>query len=193
MEFPGLYGVLEQFVGCAIPLWDETLSWFHDRIRINVEGTSDEDFYLPVGLKYETASDHSDGSDFWHYNDDYRDWKKQNRVLVHPEPQEFVPFVKNLESDPEGARPVDLQKNFADAGLQVIFKLANIHLSAEKPEYEGGSWHVEGALNEHICATALYYYDQENVTDSYLGFRQSINTEEMTMKPMQVRLRSKKR
>lgn len=25
--------------------------------------------------------------------------------------------------------------------------------------------------NEHICATALYYYDSENITESRLGFR----------------------
>ena len=55
----------------------------------------------------------------------------------------------------------------------------------EKSTYEGGSWHVEGALNEHICATALYYYSEENVTESHLAFRQSIDTEAMTMKPPQ--------
>lgn len=30
---------------------------------------------------------------------------------------------------------------------------------------------VEGLLNEMICATALYYLDSENVTDSSLSFR----------------------
>jgi hypothetical protein len=55
--------------------------------------------------------------------------------------------------------------------VQVIVKLANIHLTPEKPSYSGGSWHIEGQLNEHICATALYYYDCENITDSHLDFR----------------------
>lgn len=45
--------------------------------------------------------------------------------------------------------------------------------------------HIEGALNEHIVSTALYYYDQTNITDSYLSFRQSIDCETMVMKPMQ--------
>jgi hypothetical protein len=57
--------------------------------------------------------------------------------------------------------------------LQIIVKLANIDLTPEKPDYEGGNWHVEGQLNEHICATALYYYDNENITNSHLAFRQS--------------------
>jgi hypothetical protein len=41
---------------------------------------------------------------------------------------------------------VDLMKDYAKRGLQVIVKLANIHLTPEKPEYGGGTWHVEGQL-----------------------------------------------
>jgi len=47
-------------------------------------------------------------------------------------------------------------------------------LSPEKPSYDGGSWHVEGQLNEQICASALYYYDCENITESHLAFRQRV-------------------
>lgn len=71
-------------------------------------------------------------------------------------------------------------------------------LTPEKPEYGGGTWHVEGQLvsrllapcnlsalltiplcrqNEHIVATALYYYSNENITSSQLSFRQRSNTE----------------
>ena len=180
-----LYPVLEQFVDRAVPLWNEALSWFHDRIRIKVDGSSDEDYIIPEGLKYDGASDHSEGSDFWYDDDDYRDWKENNRVLTQREPREFVPFGEHIKNQPDGAKPVDLCKKFAESGLQVIFKLTNILLTPEKPEYQGGSWHVEGALNEHIASTALYYYDQENITDSYLSFRQAIDAEEMTMKPAQ--------
>ncbi|KAF5539539.1 duf1665 domain-containing protein [Fusarium phyllophilum] len=52
--------------------------------------------------------------------------------------------------------------------LQVIVKIANIHLTPEDPNYPGGSWHTEGQINEHICSTALFYYDNENITDSYI-------------------------
>lgn len=62
----------------------------------------------------------------------------------------------------------------------------SIHDKLWKIKSANSKRHVEGALNEHICATALYYYDQDNVTDSYLQFRQSIDAEEMTMKPAQV-------
>ena len=54
---------------------------------------------------------------------------------------------------------------------QVIVKLASIELTPEKPKYDGGSWHLEGMLNEHIVATAIYYYDVDNITSSGIRFR----------------------
>ena len=33
----------------------------------------------------------------------------------------------------------------------------------------------QGLPNEHICASALYYYDSSNVTESHLAFRESVN------------------
>ncbi|KAH8596102.1 hypothetical protein B0O99DRAFT_686151 [Bisporella sp. PMI_857] len=205
-----LYKVLEQFVDCAIPLWNETLSWFHSRIRIPIDSKGDDDYVLPRGLRYlrpgdrsnnenNTASDNvefaenaeggdndsgEDTDEDLRWDDGYRDWIEEHRILIQPEPKEFEPFADSIK-EACGASPIDLREKFASSGLQIIFKLANIHLTPEKPNYEGGSWHVEGALNEHICATALYYYDQENVTESHLAFRQSIDAEEMTMKPPQ--------
>ncbi|KAJ7119523.1 hypothetical protein C8R44DRAFT_788312 [Mycena epipterygia] len=55
--------------------------------------------------------------------------------------------------------------------VQCIIKLANIHLTPERPGYEGGSWHVEGMKNESIAASGIYYYDEENITESKLAFR----------------------
>ena len=69
-----------------------------------------------------------------------------------------------------------------------------IHLTPENPSYESGSWHVEGQLvsftlsilpfleiifgkNEHIWATALYYYSNESIKDSNFNFRQQSSTE----------------
>lgn len=93
-----------------------------------------------------------------HYHGSYED------EIVQPEPSLFSP--------PTPHPPLDLRLKYIDSGLQVIVKLANIELTPTKPRYEGGSWHVEGQLNEHICATALYYYANENITTSQLSFRQ---------------------
>ncbi|KAJ7211938.1 hypothetical protein B0H12DRAFT_1276184, partial [Mycena haematopus] len=55
--------------------------------------------------------------------------------------------------------------------IQCIIKLANIHLTAQNPEYKGGSWHVEAMLNERIVASGIYYYEEENISESRLAFR----------------------
>ncbi|THH31497.1 hypothetical protein EUX98_g2679 [Antrodiella citrinella] len=52
--------------------------------------------------------------------------------------------------------------------------MANIHLTPDKPYYPGGSWHIEGMLNERIIATGIYYYDSDNISESQLDFRTSI-------------------
>ena len=49
--------------------------------------------------------------------------------------------------------------------------MTSIELTPEKPRFPGGHWHVDGLLNEHIVATAVYYPDSENITTSRLAFR----------------------
>lgn len=56
----------------------------------------------------------------------------------------------------------------------MIVKLANIELTPEKPDYNGGPWHVEGIEEERIVATGIYYYDMDNITESKLMFRQDV-------------------
>ena len=92
-----------------------------------------------------------------------------NRRPVIPDAPVFEPPSPVDDSD-----RVDL----TGRRLQVIVKLATIHLTPEKPEYPGGSWHVEAMLNECIVATGIYYWDNENITDSLLGFRAAIDDPE---------------
>jgi len=135
-----LYKVLEQFVDCSIPLWNETLSWFHERIRIPVEGGGDEDYYLPEGLKYPGRQNVSEGEDKidedddetsdddLRWDDDFIEWRNMNRILTQPEPIGFLEFSQLPKEPQNGASQIDLREKFAASGLQVIFKLANIHL-----------------------------------------------------------------
>lgn len=79
------------------------------------------------------------------------------------------PSFEDINYAPEeGKRLID---RFRESGLQIIVKMASIELTPEKPEFPVGGWHVEGQMNEHICATALYYLDSENITNSSLSFR----------------------
>ncbi|KAL2802072.1 hypothetical protein BJX63DRAFT_415975 [Aspergillus granulosus] len=138
-----LYKLIEEIIGCAIPLWDFTLGPLDERAR-------------PSGGRME------------YYYPNYRNDKPANGrrftadEVVQPEACDY---------EPTELQCVNLRHNWWGK-LQVIVKLANIELTPEKPEYDGGSWHVEGQLNEHICATALYYYDSTNISDSRLSFRQ---------------------
>ncbi|KAJ5915961.1 hypothetical protein N7454_010868 [Penicillium verhagenii] len=99
------------------------------------------------------------------FNDEYWLWISA-RPIKQPEPGEF-----NEQHMPKNRESINLQEDFKNQKLQVIVKLANIELTPDKPEYEGGTWHVEGQLNERICASAIYYYDSANITESTLAFR----------------------
>lgn len=57
---------------------------------------------------------------------------------------------------------------------QVITKIANIKISTIDKIYEGGSWHLEGMPYENIIATGIYYYNVDNIKDSYLEFRKAL-------------------
>ncbi|XP_037043325.1 uncharacterized protein LOC119079487 [Bradysia coprophila] len=78
--------------------------------------------------------------------------------------------IHSFESPPPPKKIVKL--NGRD--LQVIVKLANIHLTPDRPEYPGGSWHVEGMANERIVASGVYYYSSNNITESRLNFRHAV-------------------
>ncbi|KAL2869463.1 DUF4246 domain-containing protein [Aspergillus lucknowensis] len=165
-QHAGLYALIEEVLACAVPLWGWTLG--------------------PLDGRNATALDDGPGS-LLHYADGsvyFPGWPP-DRVVCREikyknlEPERGRRYVADdvvrpdpvpLEYRPWSAPFLDLRMHYTS--LQVIIKLANIELTPEKPEYEGGSWHVEGQLNEHICATALYYYSNENVTDSHLSFRQ---------------------
>ncbi|WP_079042053.1 DUF4246 domain-containing protein [Streptomyces aureus] len=124
---------------------------------------------------YDSEPQHPDKSAFSDdaaYTEALRAWEKaqddwwENRRPVVPDAPDFTaPEV------PDASARVDLRGR----GLQVIVKLATIHLTPEKPEYPGGSWHVEGMMNERIVSTGIYYWDSENVTESRLSFRAALD------------------
>lgn len=81
-----------------------------------------------------------------------------SRILPYFEKVIDKRLVRNLETKP----------------LQVITKAANIILTPDNPIYPGGSWHLEGMPYEHIIATGIYYYEETNLTDSFLEFRRAL-------------------
>ena len=153
---PELYSVIEKVIAKSIPLWNLALSsTYAGREPRIVHKHTDYDFPLGFEAPEEVGDD-------W---DAQVHWVRTNRVLQRPEPRPYQLYQRPVDEE------VDLQCDFGKQGLQVIVKLVNIELTPEKPTYDGGSWHIEGQLNERICATALYYYDSKNIEDSFLGFR----------------------
>ncbi|EDR09860.1 uncharacterized protein LACBIDRAFT_318108 [Laccaria bicolor S238N-H82] len=170
-RYHGLYSVIEQVIARAIPLWNMTLS----PLKLGVEDYRRIDYDCveydpdPDDLPGDAGPQQEEGEDDEDYNDRRCEWEREYRRVVLPEPGTFEP-PSYIPEDPRDL--VDLREDYEGKPLQIIVKLANIHLTPQKPEYKGGKWHVEGQMNEHICATAIYYYDCENITNSRLAFRQ---------------------
>ncbi|OBT62576.1 hypothetical protein VE03_07359 [Pseudogymnoascus sp. 23342-1-I1] len=137
----------------------------------DVELTEDEWSDLKYTRKYEaeqeggeTSTEKSEDGENDEDADDVREIKWKNiRDPVLPEPDD--------ETEVDYLCQESIRKKFKDNGLQVIVKMATIELTPEKPDFPVGGWHVEGQMNERICATALFYLDSENVTPSHLSFR----------------------
>ncbi|KAF9523655.1 hypothetical protein CPB83DRAFT_862555 [Crepidotus variabilis] len=169
-----LYDSIAKLVDASIPLWNVTLTPFSrdfdfDERRIRYRRVVyDPD---PASVPESEGPQKEDGESDEHYYSRREEWIEVTQKLVYPEPKKFKPITSPSD--------YDLKKAFGTRGLQVIVKLANIELTPAKPKYEGGSWHVEGHLNEHIVATSLYYYSSENITTSTLAFRQPINNQHL--------------
>ncbi|KAG6909615.1 hypothetical protein DXG01_016397 [Tephrocybe rancida] len=185
-----LYTVIEQIIKYTIPLWNLTLTPLKASAA-NVPAWTRIDY---SGCEYDPDPENGPATDGPQQEDDEDDdeydqrrvqWYEDTRRVVLPEPGPFCPpdFIGvpkhhrmlRFFDETEGLKPeytVDLFRDFSESGLQIIVKLANIHLTPDNPTYEGGTWHVEGQLNEHICASAIYYYDNHNITDGKLAFRQ---------------------
>lgn len=115
----------------------------------------------------------------------YEQWKAGltgNAVVQKYRSFGFPDALGDSSGDDHDYYSLRIQDDFRDEGLQVIIKLSSIELTPEKPQYEGGNWHIEGMLNEHIAATALYYYDVDNVTDSRISFRTAAELDSMEMR-----------
>ncbi|MFF8507301.1 DUF4246 domain-containing protein [Streptomyces sp. NPDC015492] len=162
-----LLSVLPELVGRMRPLWESVLTDLrHPRpLRIEADPWG---WYEPSPKRPEKAS-YADDAAFAEarraWDEAYDAWWENRRPVVPDAPAFTAPAI------PDASERVDLRGR----GLQVIVKLATIHLTPEKPAYAGGSWHVEGMMNERIVSTGIYYSDNENITESGLSFRTALD------------------
>lgn len=173
-----LYEVVEKIIAQSVPLWDMSLIGKNHNRRHRIEFTGVE---YGDALEPEPAKPEDGDYDWEERQEEYDAWLV-SRPIKQPEPCRFDRRYTLDYYD----KAINLREQFKS--LQVIVKLANIELTPDKPDYEGGTWHIEGQLvsnlptfyqcpianfdqNEQICASAIYYYDSANITESTLAFR----------------------
>ncbi|MFD8150514.1 DUF4246 domain-containing protein [Streptomyces sp. NPDC059720] len=162
-----LAAVLPDLVARMRPLWENVLTDLRHPRPLRIE--ADPYGWYESKPMYPHKDDFSDEAA---YSEACRAWEQalddwwENRRPVVPDAPAFTP-----PEPPEPSARVDLRGR----GLQVIVKLATVHLTPENPEYPGGSWHVEGMLNERIVSTGIYYWDSDNITESRLSFRTALD------------------
>ncbi|MEV0647094.1 DUF4246 domain-containing protein [Phytomonospora sp. NPDC050363] len=162
-----LAAVLPDLFARLLPLWENVLTDLRNprplRIEADPYGWYDSEPEHPDRAAFDDDKAFEEAVSAWEDAD--RDWW-ENRSPVVPDAPDFTP-----PEPPDEAKRVDLRGR----RLQVIVKVASIHLTPDRPEYRGGSWHVEGMVNERIVSTGIYYWDCENITESTLSFRTALD------------------
>ena len=146
---PGLhqdmYTVIEQLISRAIPAWNQVLTLSNERVPLRIRVSKGEGWNARMAFSDDTRQNLYSNPSTLHYGD----WKELC-----------------------GKQDISLEKQFRHQGLQVIVRLESCDLEANEPYSIRASWFLEGKLNEHIVATAIYYYDAENIGPTGLRFRQ---------------------
>ncbi|KAF5507238.1 hypothetical protein CGCA056_v012745 [Colletotrichum aenigma] len=181
-EHSDLYAVIERFIEKSLPAWEIIYNWEKDfsvqRLRTDEAGFGDcpcpelcqlddmdcscEPWKRPVGGDEEPR----DPDDEEQYDDEYKDSERKKR----DDAWFFATHALKLpDADPLAEKHVRIDSSHVKthgffnnkSQVQVIVKLANIHLTPDKP------------------STALFYYDSENITECTLDFRTSANGDEL--------------
>ncbi|KAI0788898.1 hypothetical protein C8Q75DRAFT_719049 [Abortiporus biennis] len=171
-----MYSLLAEIFSKTIPLFEKVLSSLclhHDLIRFpRPEGYNwwaDEDGYPP---EIPEEQEEKLRDEWWKAPEGFEKarWKYWEENF-NPIP---VPLPKFPEPGPLHV-PNATQIKLGGHRLQVIVKIGKTLLTPDKPQFNAGNWHVEGMANERIVATAIYYFDSENIKDDHLRFRSGVS------------------
>ncbi|WP_151774765.1 DUF4246 domain-containing protein [Streptomyces abyssomicinicus] len=158
-----LASVLPVLFGRMRPLLEKVLTDLRHQRPLRIE--ADPYSWYDETDEPEEPDDDADDEAHEAWEDVWDAWWRNRRLIV-PDAPAFVPPAL-----PDDSARVDLRGR----RLQVIVKLATIHLDPDRPEYAGGSWHVEGMMNERIVSTGIFYWDSRNITESRLSFRTAVH------------------
>ncbi|KAF7318138.1 hypothetical protein HMN09_00321900 [Mycena chlorophos] len=176
----GLYTIIQRVVGSFVPLFERVLSQVNGTDRDLLRHGQDDPAPGSGRIERRRIYAHMTGYP-WKYIGTQVPciWGEHAGEVRWPEEFENTEAMHdaiNLLPEAQDVYNQVLERSIVPYSLrgktiQCIIKLANIHLTPEKSEYPGGSWHVEGMLNERIVASGIYYYDEENISESRLAFR----------------------
>ncbi|KAL6711466.1 hypothetical protein ACN47E_004400 [Coniothyrium glycines] len=188
-RYGSIYRTIEELIQTSLPLWDQCLALASGYEEKEGAGRLEPRYPKPDDPDDETPenwvpSDPAECAECEVSEEDLEDagydpdGYEEEGLAEHLAECKWIavrkPYIPEPTFNDVDYTPKDghrLVEKFRATGLQVIVKLASIELTPEKPEFPVGGWHVEGQMNEHICATSLYYLDSENITSSSLSFR----------------------
>lgn len=166
----GLYGSIAMIFSKFVPMLEMTLQYSlqkrRERAIYNAYDLYDctlED--IKLNKKFNCGNGEYENDELDDEEERHEEWLKIRKIKL--------PKIPNFNEQIASMETVEHIK-LRDRNLQVIVKLANIILTPENPKYPGGSWHIEGTKLENICASAIYYFSSDNISESSLAFRQAI-------------------
>ncbi|KAJ7352340.1 hypothetical protein DFH08DRAFT_84719 [Mycena albidolilacea] len=165
-----LVPAIERVMECAVLLWERVLSALRDepvpeRVA-SAEGVSAEDESGISCIWIDGIPSAENTEEELEQAHDYDAWLRRRTIRGPLALPDAPPKYDNALS-----RNLSASESLLDSTIQVIVKLANIVLTPEKPDYPGGTWHVEGMATESIVATFIYYYEGDNIEPCDLNFR----------------------
>ncbi|KAK1637387.1 hypothetical protein BDP81DRAFT_460919 [Colletotrichum phormii] len=133
----GLYTTIEKVLEKSLPMWDLIYRWHEDYETLRIPCESARRKYPD-----EDERDEDDIDDAVYDSDEEpsREVERRDKIwysATHPIEKPPVPEYKPMELQPKDVNLTSGFFNHADR-IQVIVKLANIHLTPEKPTYDGG-------------------------------------------------------
>ncbi|KAG9083188.1 hypothetical protein FRC06_004664 [Ceratobasidium sp. 370] len=177
-QHAGLHTTIGELIGAFLPLFERVLT---DSIPTN--------YAVPerTNNSYSYDEDYKPRPDYEDYSSGDEEYARVTEEWLEDRPIR-LPDVSSKGYALGSLEKRDTWYSLAGRTIQVIVKLANIHLvstavmfwdpgtdevdqTPEKPGYAGGSWHIEGMSNEAIAASGIYYYSEDNITESRLAFR----------------------
>ncbi|KAJ5336716.1 hypothetical protein MYU51_005805 [Penicillium brevicompactum] len=185
-----IYKLVEEAFNGIIPQWNATLTplkdMLHSRARIEYHKAE----YYPVAKEAASQAPQIKPREAQsEFDERMEEWKMKNYKAIQPDAGKFLPWavppwmMDKLPADlPASVRieqGVDLNRDYKERGLQVITRMLGIDLTPENSAF-AADWHVEGTMNEHICASAFLTYEHNNVNDCYMEFRNMVETASLT-------------